>query len=181
MSPVGHSLVGLAFAALAYPKNGGMKWRIGLPVAFIALASLPDWPIPNWGHDRYDISHSIFVNVALISIVVALYNLTPRLRSKIPKQCLWLGFAAWLSHLLLDSFYNHGRGVAIYWPFSKERLNLAVPCFDTLDLSQSMFSTHNMSVYMTELVAYIPLLIVAIGFRKMNHRKPNATSHINAE
>lgn len=170
MSPVGHSIVGLAFAAVALPRRVNRKWLIGLPIAFVALASLPDWPIPSWGHDRYDISHSIFVNISLIGLVVLLWCMVPMFRSLIHARCLCLGAAAWLSHLLLDSFYNHSRGVAICWPFSDARLNFPIPWFNTLDLSQSIASPHNLSVYIIEFMAYLPVLIMAVGFRKLINR-----------
>jgi hypothetical protein len=162
MSPIGHSLVGLAFAAIALPVFHDYKWRLGLPILFVALANLPDWPIPNWGHGRYDISHSIFVNLALITLVLLLWRVVPRLNSSFSLRCVLLGAAAWLSHLVLDSFYNHGRGVAIYWPFSDGRLNLSMPWFSTVDLSQSALSQQNLSVYTIEFAAYLPVLIMAV-------------------
>ena len=162
MSPVGHSLVGLAFAALALPKSSSRKRMVILPIVFVALANLPDWPFPNWGHDQYRISHSVFVNLLLIAIAMLVWSMIPWFRSQVPVRFLWMGAAAWLSHLLLDTFYNHGRGLAIYWPFSSGRLNLAIPCFDTLDLSQSIVSRHNLAVYGIEAVIYLPVLFIAL-------------------
>ncbi len=170
MSPVGHSLVGLAFAAVALPASRDWKWQIGLPIAFVALANLPDWPIPNWGHDRYDISHSIYVNFALVAIGCFLVWLIPNLKTIVTWPCILLGAAAWLSHLLLDSFYNHGRGVAIYWPLSDGRLNFSIPWFNNLDLSQSVISRHNMYVYGIEFAAYLPVLIIALAIGTMIRR-----------
>ena len=181
MSPVGHSIVGLAFAVVAMPRDVGRKWLVTLPVAFISLASLPDWPMPSWGHDRYDISHSIFVNISLVSMVILLWCVVPSFRSAVGARCLCLGAGAWLSHLLLDSFYNHGRGVPIYWPYSDARLNFAMPWFNTIDLSQSIASSHNLSVYFVEFVAYLPVLIMAVGFRKLITRQPVVSPHENAE
>ncbi len=162
MSPVGHSMVGLAFAAVAIPSLKGRKAKVLAPTLFVAVANLPDWPIPNWGHDRYQISYSVFVNVAFISFVFACWTALPKLRSAIPTPCMLLGAGAWLSHLVLDSFYNHGRGIAIYWPISKGRLNLAMPWFNTLDLSQSMIARHNLSVCAIEFTAFLPIMIVAL-------------------
>ena len=75
MTPMGHSLIGLSFASLALStsKNAtNHRWRnCGVALTFVALANLPDWPLPNWGHDRYDVSHSIFVNAGLICTVIA--------------------------------------------------------------------------------------------------------------
>ena len=92
-----------------------------------------------------------------------------------------LGSAAWLSHLLLDSFYNHGRGIAIYWPFSDGRLNFSMPWFNTLDLSQSAISQHNLTVYWIEFVAYLLVLIIAIVIGTMVRRLPHFSQVENAE
>ena len=167
MSPVGHSLVGLAFAALALPRNSNWKWRLGLPIVFVAIANLPDWPLPGWGHQRYNISHSVFVNIGLIGLILTLHQLKP----KISFRCLLLGAGAWLSHLLLDSFYNHGQGIAIYWPVSKSSLNFSMPWFNTLDVSQSVFARHNLSVFAIEFVAYLPVLIIALAIGTLIRRK----------
>jgi membrane-bound metal-dependent hydrolase YbcI (DUF457 family) len=131
MSPVGHSLIGLSFAAVALPSVRGRNRQIGLAIAFVAIANLPDWPIPNWGHDRYDISHSFFVNLMLIVLAVSLWRAIPLFKSTIPFRCMLLGAGAWLSHLVLDSFYNHGQGIAIFWPFSDGRINFPIPWFNT--------------------------------------------------
>ena len=148
MSPVGHSIIGLACASACMPFVVSLPRRFAIGLLFVALANLPDWPIPNWGHDRYDISHSVFVNLALLSIVaVAVWR-------RVGGLITGLGSTAWMSHLLLDSFYNHGRGIAVCWPFSKARLNLAMPWFNNLDLSQSPFSADNLRVYGVEAVAF---------------------------
>jgi hypothetical protein len=162
MSPVGHSLVGLSLASLAIPAMWSRRQKLLIAVVFVALANLPDWPIPAWGHDRYAISHSLFVNIALIGVVALLWSFVPRLRALIPLRCLLLGAAGWLSHLVLDSLYNHGRGIAIFWPLSDGRLRMPIRWFSTLDVSQSAFSQHNLSVFAIELLAFAPVLVFAV-------------------
>jgi len=140
-------------------------------MTFVCLANLPDWPIPNWGHDRYDVSHSIFVNVGLIAVIIllgAVCHFSQFARNRIPVRCLLLGAAAWMSHLLLDSFYNHGRGIAIFWPISDARLNLAIPWFRTLDLSQSVLNARNLAVLGIEAVAYGPVLGATLLIKRMS-------------
>lgn len=175
MSPVGHSLVGLAFAAVAFPSIRSRKWKVVAAIAFVALASLPDWPLPNWGHDKYKVSHSIFVNVALISILIAAWFLISRVKAAIPLPVVLLGSGAWLSHLLLDTFYNHGIGLKIYWPFSEARLNLAIPWFNVIDVKQSILSQHNLSVYGIEFIAYTPILLLTIFATNFFRRKTNGS------
>ena len=49
---------------------------------------------------------------------------------------------AWSSHFLLDAFYNHGRGVGIFWPFSSSKLALPVPWFSTLQINLPLLSSY---------------------------------------
>jgi hypothetical protein len=72
------------------------------------------------------------------------------------------GASAWLSHLLLDSFYNHGKGISIFWPFSKARLALPIPWFDLGVGSPA----HIMHVFLIEFLSYFPWLVLAILFRR---------------
>ena len=176
MTPIGHSLIGLSFAAFVVPVNGKasiLNWRsFGIACAFVALANLPDWPLPNWGHDRYDISHSVFVNVGLIGLVVVLAKVFAKGSWFCRNRFLVLAAMAWLSHLLLDTFYNHGQGIGLFWPVSKQRLSLAMPWFDNWDLSQPVSSAHNLSVFGIEFLAYFPILLGAlfISFRLRRQR-----------
>ena len=118
MTQVGHLLTGAAIGVLCKPDRTPPKWLTAYFGAFLLLANIPDLPFKNWGHDRYDISHSIFVNLFLIAMLAALLLFWKHFRSKIGGwKVIAGGMAAWLSHLLLDSFYSHGYGVAIFWPF----------------------------------------------------------------
>jgi membrane-bound metal-dependent hydrolase YbcI (DUF457 family) len=76
------------------------------------------------------------------------------------------GLLAWLSHFVLDSFYNHGLGIAIYWPISDAVLNLPIPWFNTLDPSISLLSKFNLSVFGVEFLFYFPVFLTALIFRK---------------
>ena len=133
MTLVGHSLLGLSLGALAIPRGWSRRPKLLAFGVFGLLAGGPDLPAPLWGHSRYLISHSIFVNLGLIAGVAALAAASPRLRGALggwPLVCA--GAAAWLSHLLLDSFYSHGNGVRIFWPLSRDVLSLPMPWFDVL-------------------------------------------------
>lgn len=166
MSPVGHSITGLAIAALALPA-GVKRTRLWLGgAAFIALANLPDWPLPGWGHDRYEISHSLFANLALIATGALIWRAIPAWRQALPARLILLAACAWLSHLLLDSFYNHGKGIGIGWPLLEYRLNLPVPLFRIVDTSLPPWHPRNLSVFAIELIAYSPLLALALRHRR---------------
>jgi hypothetical protein len=132
---VGHSLLGLSLGALAIPRGWARRPKLLAFGVFALLAGGPDLPAPFWGHSQYLISHSIFVNLGLMAGVAALVAAFPRLRAALggwPVVCA--GAAAWLSHLLLDSFYSHGKGVRIFWPLSRDALNLPMPWFDVLQV-----------------------------------------------
>ena len=166
MTPIGHSMMGLTFAAFALPVEGKTTNRIlrsgGIAFAFVALANLPDWPLPGWGHDQYHISHSVFVNAGLICVAIAMARLFATNTRYGSWRFLSLAAMAWLSHLLLDSFYNHGRGIAIFWPVSSGRLKLPIPWFGNWDLKQSIVSRDNLTVFGIEFIAYAPILLAAI-------------------
>ena len=130
---VGHSLTGLSIGVLCMPKRSGRIARAGHLLAFVVLASLPDLPVTGWGHYRYGRSHSLFVNFALIAVAVGLLAWRGGLRERIGRwPVVVCGAAAWLSHLLLDTFYNHGRGLQMFWPWSRASIALPMPWFSTL-------------------------------------------------
>jgi membrane-bound metal-dependent hydrolase YbcI (DUF457 family) len=129
------------------------------------LANIPDLPLPHWGHRSYRVSHSLFVNsLFLIAVLPAAF--WPRARTAVGGwRVLAGGAAAWLSHLLLDSFYNHARGVAIFWPFGPGRLRLPMPWFSTLDTSR-LLAPHNLRVAAIETAFYGGLLLACVLLRR---------------
>lgn len=168
MTYIGHTLTGLAVGAAVLP--GGMSRRrmvIGLAV-FALLADIPDFPLPGWGHYAYRVSHSIFVNGGLIGI--ALLGLTVasmRKGLRVSKRMIAGGVAAWLSHFLLDSMYNHGLGIAIYWPVSSGSLAWPVPWFSTLEHSPPPLNMHTFRVFAVEFLCYLPLLGAVLLVRRV--------------
>lgn len=170
MSPVGHSLTGLAIAALVLPPSRKSP-RLWLGACtFVALANLPDWPLPGWGHDRYDISHSLFVNLALICGIALCCQTNPAWR--VPPRLFLCASSAWLSHLLLDSFYQHRQGIDIGWPFLDWRLNFPFPFFHTVNLNLSPLHPTNLSVFAIEAIAFSPILALALWLRHLAAHRP---------
>lgn len=150
MSPVAHSLVGLALGNLAARSSPKRAWFL---VAGVALANLPDWPLPGWGHDAYHVSHSLAVNLAIVAVAGLIARRWLDARSLAALAC------AWLSHLLLDSLYNHGKGVQIGWPLMDFRLNLPIPWLQTLEVERPL-SWRNLSVALLELATFAPLALL---------------------
>ena len=72
---------------------------------------------------------------------------------------------AWFSHLLLDTFYNHGKGIGLFWPFSTWRLALPIPWFETLHKPLPYFDSHAIRVYAIELISFAPVFLIAVFIR----------------
>lgn len=166
MAPVGHSLFGAAVGVLCVPELKTVRARAVFLTGFVLLANVPDFAVPGWGHDQYQVSHSLFVNLAIIAAIVVLLAIWGKARKRIGGAPVILGGTiAWLSHLLLDSFYNHGKGIAIYWPFSNARLALPIPWFSPLESSPPPLDSHTVRVCLIEAVFFLPVLLIAICCR----------------
>ncbi len=171
MSPVGHSLVGLAIGVMAIDARQPLSRRVGVLAAFVAAANLPDWPLPYWGHSAYSISHSLPVTAGLIALIAGIVKVCRPHKSR---TLLFALAAAWLSHLLLDSLYAHGKGVGVGWHFMDYRLRFPVPWLQTIDLRQSLIAHHNLSVYAFEFATFGPLGLLAICATKSRARRLTA-------
>ena len=177
MTPVGHTITGVAIGLMAMPRRRP-KRKAALFLALCAvLANVPDFPLPNWGHERYDISHSLFVNLALIAPLAAVMFTMPhdRRESRESRESSGNGSArmavggaaAWLSHLLLDSFYNHGRGIGIFWPFSATKLALPLPWFRVLPHPLLYLDADALHIMGVELVFYGAALAAIVIARQV--------------
>lgn len=166
MTPIGHSLFGTSIGVLCMPELETVRARAVFLTGFALLANVPDFALPGWGHDRYDISHGLFVNSVLIATAAVVLTFWTSGRKRLGGAAVILGgAAAWLSHLLLDSFYSHGKGIAIFWPFSRARLALPIPWLDNLQGSPPPLNAHTVRVCLVELVFYSSVLLASICFR----------------
>ena len=68
MTQVGHTLCGAAIGAACRPDGIPVKWTVVHCLAFMFLANVPDLPLRNWGHDRYEVSH--YAPLLLLALVV---------------------------------------------------------------------------------------------------------------
>jgi hypothetical protein len=171
MTFVGHSLVGAALAQATMPAGASWKQWAFVVNLYVLLAFFPDLPFPGWGHSRYYLSHSLYINLLLI-LPTAAIGCFYRSRGTFASYPLVAGaVVAWLSHFPLDAMYNHGQGVAIFWPFSEGVLNLPLPWFVTLDINQPLTAAHNARVFLVEAVFYLPLLAGALWGRHIWRRR----------
>ena len=166
MTSVGHCLTGLSIAALVVPRSWERKEKIAAFAAFTLVANVPDLPLPFWGHYSYRVSHSLFVNLALVAVVVGLLIHSGARRGEAAWR--WVvagGAAAWLSHLLLDSFYSHGHGIRIFWPLSDAALNLSVPWFHVLQRGSAP-DLASLQILAIEALCYGLLLAACLYWRR---------------
>jgi len=176
MTTLGHSITGLAALTLCLPPQLG-GWRRWLwVVLFIALANIPDWPLPFWGHHQLAVSHSLWVNLAICSLVATCFYM-PALYLPNRERVILCGASAWLSHLLLDTLYGDLPGVAIYWPFSNATAALPLPWLKPLGHVPPPFDAAVIHILLLEALTFTPLLLVAFGFR----RKWPPSTDLNAQ
>jgi len=170
MTQVGHSLTAITIGVVTIPKMSSARTKAVYYATLVVLANVPDFPIAGWGHDAYHISHSVFVNLALIVLCLAFGLVFWRFGKRTVRWRMVIGgVAAWLSHLLLDSMYNHGKGVAIFWPFSDARLALPVPWFATVRNPRPFTDWQTLQVAVIELVSYGTVLAVVILVKRYIH------------
>ena len=160
MTAIGHGLMGVSLGLVCMPSRWQWPGKVVLLAVFALLAWAPDVPTKVWGYGVYRVFHSIFVSAAILTVPTVVMLIWPRLREKIGGSVVvGFGWAAWLSHHLLDSFYNHNLGVAIFWPFSDARLNLTLPWFRTLG-GLWRISERTVRVALVELLFYGTLVLV---------------------
>ena len=118
-----------------------------------------------WGHRGF--THS-FVFALAIAVFLSLFY---RQLDSRPWTVIWVSFVSCASHAMLDGMTNGGLGVALYWPFSLERVFLP---FTPIVVSPigigSFFSEWGLRVIVSELIwVFIPALI--LGAMGMLYRR----------
>lgn len=157
----------MTIGVLAVPAEGSTRLKACVLVAFAVLANGPDFRLPGWGHEQYQVSHSLLVNLGLVVMIAAPLLAWPRARRGVGgNRVIVAGGLAWLSHLLLDCMYNHGQGLAMFWPVSTARPALPVPWFETLREPLPHVDAHAARVMGVELLAYGLLLFAAVAVRR---------------
>jgi membrane-bound metal-dependent hydrolase YbcI (DUF457 family) len=161
MTPIGHTLTGLAIGYLGLPRDTPTKQKVLLLSSCAVLANIPDFPFSWWGHSRYDISHSLLMTTLGVVCLDAILLWRFRLKPPVTPQMLLAFALAWYSHLLLDMSYNHAKGLAIFWPWSTERVALPIPWL-AVGNPRDVFSLHNVRVAFFEILTFGALLVFAI-------------------
>jgi hypothetical protein len=165
MTTLGHSLTGLAALTLCLPpRRSPLPWA-AWAVFFIALANIPDWPLPFWGHRQLAVSHSLWVNLILCTGLAALLRLGLPAAGRHPRMVICAALA-WLSHLLLDTLYGDLPGVAIYWPFSDRLASLPLPWLGSLQHPPPPFDPAVLQTLLAEIATFVPLVAAAFWVRR---------------
>ena len=165
MTSLGHTLVGASVGLLCMPAMDKSFARFLFMVGIIAVASLPDWPLPGWGHYRLEISHSVIVNGgAMLCIVLGMRSLAG---STYKRYRLATGglLAAWCSHFLMDTLYVDSSMV-LFWPLSDAAVSLPVPWLKTMPHVPPPFDHRILEIFLFELFTFAPLLVLAICIRR---------------
>jgi len=171
MTTMGHSLTGMAIGVLCLPGGKRWWWVVIYLHFFIALANIPDWPFPFWGHNHYDVSHSLFVTTGLAALLVlgvGYFRTTRELAGG--WRVVICGGLTWISHLFLDTLYNHGKGLAMFWPISDARLALPLPWYSTLRETW-IPDAYTGRVLGIEAATYGGLLLLSIAMRYLWSRR----------
>jgi len=160
-----------AFSHIAVPellyasfKSNTVNFKLFLLTAICSV--IPDvdviafkFGIPyesQWGHRGF--THSLVFALCLASLLTYFHR---QLRSK-PWIVFWLCFLSCASHALLDAMTNGGLGVALYWPFSLERIFLPFRPIQVSPIGVSSFFTEwGFRVIASELIlVLIPALVI---------------------
>jgi membrane-bound metal-dependent hydrolase YbcI (DUF457 family) len=170
---VAHTLTGIAIGVACMPSQKPKKWKAVYLCLCALLANFPDLQLPFWGHGAYyRVSHSLFVNLALLCLLVLPFIVSKKLRAEAGGAWVVAGCAlAWTSHLLLDTFYNVKKGLMIFWPLSEARVSLAMPWFNVVT---EYFSLRTLRIVLVEIAFYGGLLLLVVLVRRVIlSRKPS--------
>ena len=168
MTPVGHSLLGASVALVVLPRDATPKRKFLTVLAFALIANIPDYKLPSWGHERYDISHSIYSNMAIWIPLFLVLVIWKRARIALGGfRILLAAPIAWMSHMILDSTYNHANGIAIFWPFNDRRLAMPIPWFEVLRYPLSWGQAPK--VFGIEALVYGMVLLSVLVLRRITY------------
>jgi inner membrane protein len=138
----------LAGVCSVFPDIDVIGFALGIPYA------------SQWGHRGF--THSLVFALCLASCLSLFHR---PLRSK-PLPVFWLCFLSCASHAFLDAMTNGGLGVALFWPFSIERVFLPFRPIQVSPIGVSSFFTEwGLRVLASELVwVLLPALVMgAVG------------------
>lgn len=140
-----------------------------LLLAGVAASILPDFDVLAFRlHIAYShilghrgLSHSVSFALALACLA---WLLAPQLRSTRTVAFAFIGLAT-ISHPLLDMLTDGGLGVALWWPWSSERLFAPWRVIEVSPLDMNrLFGTRGLAVLRSELLwVWLPAMLTCIA------------------
>ena len=143
----------------------------------VAASILPDLDVlafrlhiayaDTFGHRGASHSLSFAIFVALVAMLFS-----SRLKSR-PFITFFFIFVCAASHALLDMFTNGGYGVALWWPFSAERLFAPWQVIEVSPLSLGrLFSTRGLEVLQSEILwIWLPALLACVSMMLLRRKR----------
>ena len=116
-------------------------------------------------------SHSLLFATLLAALATAFASTLRASRL----QAATFVFICALSHPLLDALTSGGLGVALWWPWSDQRLFAPWRPIRVSPFANNFFSARGLQTVLSELRwVWLPLLVAVIGWRSIQHRTPEA-------
>jgi inner membrane protein len=175
MASVSHIAVGMAVGRLhAGADARASKLALSL-VAFGALAALPDADVTmdalSLGY-LHPLSHrGAAHSLTFAAVVGAAAAVLARLCGGRAGRLGLLVFLAVASHGLLDSVTERGKGVALLWPFSDERLHAPIWLIPSVPVVERFSTLAGLRATAIELLVSMPLLLYALWPRRKRARR----------
>ncbi len=116
-------------------------------------------------------SHSLLFATLLAALATAFASTLRASRL----QAAAFVFICALSHPLLEALTSGGLGVALWWPWSDQRLFAPWRPIRVSPFANNFFSARGLQTVLSELRwVWLPLLVAVIGWRSIQHRTPEA-------
>jgi inner membrane protein len=163
MPSVGHLAVGLAGGRLA--RTSGWIRQIAWLLLVVGASYTPDLDVlafrlgvpygAAFGHRGA--AHSILVGVA-IGLAVGLVGLRLGVHGGVAVVTAVLVAT---SHGILDAFTDGGKGIALWWPFSNDRVFASWRPIPVSPIGLRAFSPRGVGIMAREAVLFLPLFVLA--------------------
>ncbi|MBI5547237.1 MAG: metal-dependent hydrolase [Deltaproteobacteria bacterium] len=176
MPSIGHVMVGMAAGRLQARQR---KELVGSMLLFSVVSMLPDadaigfklgvpYGAP-FGH------RGAMHSLAMAVILAVALGLAARLARRPALRVGLVAFAALALHDLCDAVTNGGLGVALWWPFSNERIFLPWRPLPVAPIGlNGMLAPRGLRVMAAELIVFAPFLLYALVPRR-GVRAPEAS------
>ncbi len=170
MASIGHIAVGMAAARLYHPGRRDTPALARSLLAWSALSMLPNLDVIGfrfgvkygdpWGHRGATHSVAFALAVALaLGMIATLFHRNFTRTTVVAAVVV-------ASHPVLDTLTNGGLGCALWWPFDTQRYFAPWNPIPVAPIGGRFFSSVGLTVALTELLLFSPLLLFAVWPRR---------------